>query len=160
MASFNRVFLMGNLTRDPELKYIPSGSAVATFSLAINRVYRLQTGEKKEETTFLRIVVWGKMGENCAQYLKKGSAAFVEGRVVARNWDAPDGSKRTTTEVIATAVQFLNSKTGVAVSEEGYGQSSAPSQSAPKKEPLEEISLDMPSEPPTGKGDGSDVVPF
>ncbi len=159
MASFNRVFLMGNLTRDPELKYIPSGSAVATFSLAINRVYRLQTGEKKEETTFLRIVVWGKMGENCAQYLKKGSAAFVEGRVVARNWDAPDGSKRTTTEIIATAVQFLNSKTGGAVSDEGYGDSS-PSQPRSKREPLEEISLDMPSEPPMGLEDGNDVVPF
>ncbi len=107
MASLNRVFLIGNLTRDPELRYIPSGSAVVSFSLAVNRVYRLQSGEKKEEVSFVRVVVWGKMAENCNEYLKKGSPAFVEGRLQSRSWDGPDGQKRSTMEVIATSVQFL-----------------------------------------------------
>ena len=94
MASFNRVLLMGNLTRDPELRYIPSGTAVTTFTLAVNRVYKTPSGEKKEEVSFIRVVVWGRMGETCAEYLKKGSGAFVEGRLQSRSWDAPDGQKR------------------------------------------------------------------
>ena len=81
MASFNKALLMGNLTRDPELRYIPSGSAVTSFTVAMNRVYKLQTGEKKEETSFVRVVVWGRMAETCGEYLKKGSPVFVEGRL-------------------------------------------------------------------------------
>ena len=78
MASLNRVLLIGNLTRDPELRYIPSGTAVTTFTLAVNRVYKTPSGEKKEDVSFIRVVVWGKMGETCAEYLKKGSSCFVE----------------------------------------------------------------------------------
>lgn len=107
MASLNKVMLIGNLTRDPELRYIPNGSAVASFTLAMNRVYKLQTGEKKEETSFVRVVVWGRMAEVCGEYLTKGSPAFVEGRLQSRSWDAPDGQKRSTIEVIAMNVQFL-----------------------------------------------------
>jgi single-strand DNA-binding protein len=112
MASLNKVILIGNLTRDPELRYIPSGSAVATFSLAINRVYKLQTGEKKEEVTFIRVVVWGRMAEVCGEYLTKGAPVFVEGRLQTRSWDDKDGTKKNTTEVIAQNIQFLKSGGG------------------------------------------------
>ncbi len=112
MASFNKVLLMGNLTRDPELRYIPNGSAVTSFTLAMNRVYKLQTGEKKEEVTFIKVVVWGRMAEICGEYLKKGSGAFVEGRLQSRTWDGPDGQKRNAVEVIAMNVQFLNRASG------------------------------------------------
>ena len=106
-ASFNKVMLIGNLTRDPELRYIPSGQAVTSFTLAVNRTYSSQSGEKKEETSFIRIVVWGRRGEVCNEYLKKGSPVFVEGRLQSRNWEGQDGTKRSTIEVIAFNVQFL-----------------------------------------------------
>lgn len=107
MANLNRVLLIGNLTRDPELRYVPSGTAVVTFTLAVNRVYKTQTGEKKEEVSFIRIVVWGRRAEVCGEYLSKGSPVFVEGRLQSRNWETSDGQKRSTTEVIADNVQFL-----------------------------------------------------
>jgi single-strand DNA-binding protein len=108
MASLNKVLLMGNLTRDPELRYIPSGQAVTTFTIAVNRTYASQSGEKKEEVSFIRVVVWARRAEVCNEYLKKGSPVFVEGRLQSRSWDAPDGSKRSTIEVIAQNVQFLS----------------------------------------------------
>ncbi len=111
-ASLNRVLLIGNLTRDPELRYIPSGQAVTTFSIAVNRTYMSQAGEKKEEVSFIRIVVWAKRAEVCHEYLKKGSPVFVEGRLQSRSWDAPDGTKRNTLEVIAQNVQFLGRGSG------------------------------------------------
>ncbi|MBI4358367.1 MAG: single-stranded DNA-binding protein [Candidatus Omnitrophica bacterium] len=106
-ANLNRVLLIGNLTRDPELRYIPSGQAVTTFTLAVNRTYVASTGEKKEEANFIRIVVWAKRAEVCHEYLRKGSPVFVEGRLQSRSWDAPDGTKRSTIEVVAQNVQFL-----------------------------------------------------
>jgi len=109
MANLNKVFLIGNLTRDPELRYIPSGTAVATFTMAVNRVYATQTGEKKEQVTFVRIVVWGRRAEVCGEYLSKGSPVFVEGRLQSRSWETQTGEKRSTTEVIADNVQFLRS---------------------------------------------------
>lgn len=106
-ASLNRVFLMGNLTRDPELRYVPSGTAVTSFDIAVNRVYALQSGEKKEETSFVRIVVWARRAEVCAEYLTKGSPVFVEGRLRSRSWETQDGQKRSIIEVVANNVQFL-----------------------------------------------------
>ena len=134
MASLNKVLLIGNLTRDPELRYIPNGSAVATFTLAMNRVYKLQTGEKKEEVTFIRVVVWGRMAEVCGEYLKKGAPVFVEGRLQSRSWDGPDGQKKNTTEVIANNIQFLRSQGG-------KSDFSADSPSAMKEE-IPDIQLD------------------
>lgn len=137
-ASFNRVLLIGNLTRDPELRYIPSGQAVTTFTLAVNRTYAAATGEKKEETSFIRIVVWAKRAEVCHEYLRKGSPVFVEGRIQSRSWDAPDGTKRSTVEVVAQNVQFLGRASdrtqtaeppadvpppGEAIIEDGFGHS-------------------------------------
>lgn len=111
-ASLNRVLLIGNLTRDPELRYIPSGQPVTTFTIAVNRTYLSTTGEKKEDVNFLRVVVWGKRAEVCHEYLKKGSPVFVEGRLQSRNWEAQDGTKRNTVEVVAQNVQFLSRGTG------------------------------------------------
>jgi single-strand DNA-binding protein len=117
-ASLNRVILIGNLTRDPELRYLSSGTAVATFSIAVNRTYTTQTGEKKEEATFVRIVTWDKRAEVCNEYLKKGSPVCIEGRLQSRTWEAPDGAKRSTIEVIASNVQFLNRSSGTRVAAE------------------------------------------
>ncbi len=107
MANFNKVFLIGNLTRDPELRYIPSGTAVASFGLATNRVYTGSSGEKKQETCFVRVVVWGRTAEICGEYLSKGSPAFIEGRLQYRSWEGQNGEKRSTLEVCAERVQFL-----------------------------------------------------
>jgi single-strand DNA-binding protein len=109
-ASMNKVFLMGNLTRDPELRYVPSGSAVANFTVAVNRSYKDGTGEKKEEVSFIRVVVWGKMAEVCGEYLSKGRPVLVEGRLKSRAWEAQDGQKKSALDVVATSVQFLGSR--------------------------------------------------
>lgn len=113
MAKLNKVFLIGNLTRDPELRYVPSGSAVTNFTIATNRTYTLQSGEKKEEVCYVRIVVWGRIAEICGEYLSKGSPVFVEGRLQSRSWETPQGEKRSTLEVIAQNVQFLGRGKGV-----------------------------------------------
>jgi len=107
MASLNKVFLIGNLTRPPELRYTPSGTAVADVRLAVNRNYTTQSGEKREDTCFLTVVVWGKQAEACGEYLDKGSPILVEGRVQTREWEGKDGQKRTVMEVVADRVQFM-----------------------------------------------------
>ena len=106
MVSFNRVLLIGNLTKDPELRYTPSGTAVANLRLAVNSSYKAQDGSRKEETCFVTIVVWSKQAELCNQYLKKGRSIFVEGRLIYRQWEA-EGKTRSTMEVRADRVQFL-----------------------------------------------------
>ncbi len=107
MANLNKVFLIGNLTRDPELRYIPSGTAVATFTVASGRVYTASSGERKEETCFVRVVSWARQAELCGEFLSKGSPVFVEGRLQSRSWETPDGQKRSTIEVVAQNIQFL-----------------------------------------------------
>jgi len=107
MASLNKVFLIGNLTKPPELRYTPSGTAVADLRLAGNRNYTTQGGEKREETCFLTVVVWGKQAESCGEYLDKGSPILVEGRLQTREWEAKDGGKRTVIEVVGERVQFM-----------------------------------------------------
>ena len=100
---------MGNLTRDPDLKYTPSGAAVCNFGLAVNRKYKAGD-DWNEEVTFVNITVWNKQGENCAEYLHKGSAVFLEGRLNSQQWETQDGSKRNKLEVVANTVQFLDKK--------------------------------------------------
>jgi single-strand DNA-binding protein len=107
MASLNKVFLIGNITRDPELRYATSGTAVANFSVAINRFYTAANGEKKQDTCFTRVVTWGKQAEACSRYLNKGRPVFVEGRLSSRSWTSANGEKRSTMEVVADRVQFL-----------------------------------------------------
>lgn len=111
MANLNKVFLIGNLTRDPELRYVPSGTAVASFTVAMNRVYVLPSGEKKQEASFIRVVVWARRAEVCGEYLNKGSLVFVEGRLQSRSWEGQDGQRRSTVEVIADNVQFIGKVT-------------------------------------------------
>ncbi len=104
--NLNKAFIIGNLTRDPELKTLPSGSAVCNFSLAVNRVWYNAEKVKQQEVEFINIVVFGKMGENVAQYMKKGSSLMVEGRIKTRSWEGQDGKKNYRTEIIAESVQF------------------------------------------------------
>ncbi|MEA3369501.1 MAG: single-stranded DNA-binding protein [Candidatus Ratteibacteria bacterium] len=112
MANLNKVFLIGNLTRDPELRYLPDGRPVCNFGIAINRVYMTANREKKEEVCFLRIVVWGKQGESCSRFLNKGRPVFVEGRLQSRSWETQSGEKRSALDVIAERVQFLGGRPG------------------------------------------------
>ena len=114
MASLNKVLLIGNLTRPPELRYTPGGTAVADLRMAVNRNYTTQSGEKREEACFLTVVVWGKQAESCGEYLDKGSQIFVEGRLQTRDWEGKDGGKRTVTEVVAERVQFMSRTKGAA----------------------------------------------
>ncbi|MBU0572310.1 single-stranded DNA-binding protein [Patescibacteria group bacterium] len=116
--SLNKVSLIGNLTRDPELRFTPQGTAVCTFGLATNRQWTTESGEKKEDVEFHKIVAWTKLAELCAQLLTKGRKAYVEGRLQTRSWDAQDGAKRTTTEIVISSMIILDSKRGS--SEEGF----------------------------------------
>ncbi len=103
----NKIFLFGNLTREPEMKSLPSGSKVTQFSLATNRVYKDQAGNKQEQTEFHNIVIFGRQAETSAQYLKKGQGVMIEGRIQTRSWDDPNGGgKKYRTEIIAESVQF------------------------------------------------------
>ena len=111
MRGYSKAIIMGNLTRDPELRYIPSGAAVANFTVAVNRKYTPQgSSETKEETSFLPVVVWGKNAENCNQYLKKGRPVFIEGELRQRSWEDKEGQKRSIVEIHAINVQFLGGR--------------------------------------------------
>lgn len=108
--SLNKVQLIGNLTRDPELRYTPSGAAVCTFGLATNRSWNTDAGEKHEETEFHNIVSWNKLAELCSQFLAKGRKVYVEGRLATRTWQAQDGAQRTRTEVVIDDMILLDNK--------------------------------------------------
>jgi single-strand DNA-binding protein len=116
--SLNKVTLIGNLTRDPELRYTPQGSAVCTFGLATNRQWTTDSGEKKEDVEFHRVVSWNKLAEICAQLLKKGRKAYVEGRLQTRDWEGQDGVKRTTTEIVISDMILLDSKFATGASDD------------------------------------------
>ncbi len=119
MASFNKVIFMGNLTKDPEIRYTPGGTAVASFRLAMN--HRFKQGEEfKEDVCFVDIVVFGKQAENCSQYLNKGNGVVIEGRLQERRWQTDDGQKRSKHEVVAQSVRFLPKR------QEGGGGKMAP----------------------------------
>ena len=108
MASLNRVLLVGNLTRDPEVRYLASGAPVADIGLAVSRKFRTQQGEDREEVCFVNVTAWGKTAENCGQYLSKGSPILVEGRLKFDQWEK-DGQKQSRLTVVAESVQFLSS---------------------------------------------------
>ena len=109
MASFNRVMLMGNLTRNPELKYTPSGTAVTDLGLAVNESFKNKAGETVEQTCFVDVVVWGRQAETASEFLTKGSPAFIEGRLQFDQWENQEGEKRSKLRVRAERVQFLSS---------------------------------------------------
>jgi single-strand DNA-binding protein len=122
LAAVNKVFLSGRLTRDPELRYTPNGSSVSSFSLASSRSYKGQDGQWKEIVAYINISAWGKLALLTNEYLKKGSAVFVEGRLKSRSWQTDDGQKRSAVEVNAERIQFLDR---------------APRPGAPEGEPVE-----------------------
>ncbi|MBM3902692.1 MAG: single-stranded DNA-binding protein [Verrucomicrobia bacterium] len=149
MASYNKVILLGNLTRDPELRYTPKGTAVARLGLAVNRSYKSETGETKEEVTFLDVDAWGKQAELIGQYLRKGNPLFVEGRLRLDQWDDKQtGQKRSALKVVMENFQFIGGRA------EGVQGAVAPSR--PPSRPA------GPAEPPTSDGPPpeEDDVPF
>lgn len=125
MASINRVILVGNLGKDPELRYTKSGQPVANFSLATTDRWEGKDGGTEERTEWHRIVVWGKAAENCQKYLSKGSSVYIEGSLQTRKWEDKDGTEKQTTEIRVTSVQFLGSKKS-----ESNEPAKAPEQSA------------------------------
>ena len=131
----NKAIIIGNLTRDPELKAIASGNKVCTFSVATNRVYKDSNGVRQEKTDYHNIVVWGKTAENVATYMKKGSQILVEGRMETRSWDdAATGTKKYRTEIIADTVQFGSKSSG--------GQSSGPASASTSSSKAEDEDID------------------
>lgn len=108
--SVNKVIILGRLGQDPELKYTPTGAAVCTFSVATSESWMDKAGQKQEKTEWHRVVVWGKSGENCGQYLKKGRQVYLEGRLQTRSWDDQSGQKRYTTEITANTVEFIGDR--------------------------------------------------
>jgi single-strand DNA-binding protein len=133
MASFNKVILVGNLTRDPELRYTPKGTAIAKIGMAVNRVWTNEAGEKKEEVTFVDVDVFGRTAENVGQYMRKGSPILIEGRLRLDQWDDKQtGQKRTKLGVVAETVQFLGAARGDAGGARG-GEGAA--ESAPRSRP-------------------------
>ena len=158
MVSLNRVLLIGNLTKDPELRYTPSGTPVANLRLAVNSSFKDQSGQRKEETCFVTIVVWSKQAEICNQYLKKGRSVFIEGRLLYRSWEA-EGKTRSTMEVRADRVQFLGlpaapaAQAGGPVGGAGRDQAAAP-------EPVEVVRHDAPEVEAGTEADQDADVPF
>lgn len=164
MASYNKVLLIGNLTRDPEVRYTPKGTAIAQIGLAVNRQWTTEAGEQKEEVTFVDVEVWGRQAETAGQYLSKGRPVFIEGRLKLDQWDDKEsGQKRSKLKVVAERVQFLGApRQGAEFNEgaggerparpagnRGGGRSSAASAPAPAPEA---------EEPPAGGSD--DNIPF
>jgi len=116
MASLNKVLLIGNLTKDPELRYTPNGIAVVNLRLAVNRKYKDKNGENKEEVCYMTVVAWDRQAEVCNQYLKKGRPVFIEGRLQMRSWEAANGEKRSIVDVRAERIQFLGAAGGAGAS--------------------------------------------
>src|SRR5436190_13857643 len=136
MASFNKVILLGNLTRDPEVRYTPKGSAVCDLGIAVNRVYTTDSGERREEVTYVDVVLWARLAEIAGEYLKKGRAVFIEGRLQMDTWeDKQTGQKRSRIKVVGENMQFVDSRRDGGGDEEGGGGGggnySRPAQSRP-----------------------------
>jgi single-strand DNA-binding protein len=149
--NLNKVFILGRLTGDVKLRTTPSGMPVASFGVATNRYWTDKTGQKQEKTDFHNVVVWGKTAEIANQYLIKGSVVFIEGRIETRSWDAPDGTKKWRTEIIAERLQLGPKPRGEA------GGENPPVGGPPKEEKLAEIQLDEENPP---QDINPDEVPF
>ncbi len=138
----NKVYLIGNLTRDPELKSLPTGNKVTQFGIATNRVYKLENGTKQESTEYHNIVVFGRQAETSAQYLKKGQSVLIEGRIQTRSWDdATTGTKKNRTEIVAESVQFGSKIGGADFANDGQsvGHASGTSATASKSSAAPEL---------------------
>ncbi len=131
MASVNRVIVMGNLTRDPELRYTPSGAAVTSFGLGINRRFRDGSGAPKDEATFVEIVAWGKQAEVCGEYLAKGRLVLIEGRLRQERWETREGEGRSVLKVVADRIQFLGNGRPQAAEDAEADEATAPESEVP-----------------------------
>lgn len=131
--NLNKVLLLGNLTRDPESRVIPSGQQVVSFGVATNRIWNDASGAKQQKAEFHNVVAWGKLAQICGQYLKKGQLVYIEGRIETRVWDAQDGTKRNRTEIVAESMQMGPRLAGMAREAGSFGgaEKSAPSSSVP-----------------------------
>lgn len=160
--SLNKVQLIGNLTRDPELRYTPQGTAVCTFGVATNRQWKTESGEMKDEAEFHKIVAWNQLAEICSKMLHKGSRVYVEGRLQTRSWTAQDGSQKQTVEIVVNDMLVLDSK------REGVGEASVPDDFGEAPEPeveTEEPKKEKKSKVKKGKEndetkDESEDIPF
>jgi single-strand DNA-binding protein len=161
--SLNRAQLIGNLTRDPELRQIPGGSTVASFSIATNFTWNDQQGQKQEKAEFHNIVAWRKLAEICGQYLKKGSKVFIEGRMQTREWEGEDGVKRYRTEIVADNMIMLSGKSGgMGNGEEmSYGNGMQSQHSGLKKSAQNNEAPEMSEQPIMAEGEVTvDDLPF
>jgi single-strand DNA-binding protein len=172
--SLNKVQLIGNLTRDPELRYTPTGAAVCTIGLATNRTWTTEAGEKKEEVEFHRIIAWNKLAELCSQLLTKGRKIFIEGRLRTNSWTAQDGTQRNTTEIVMEDMILLDSKRPIPAGEgEGEGADTgapqapaASSQGTPTPPPAKgkkaktDTAVKEPQQDPPSEEVNPDDIPF
>lgn len=153
MANFNKVILLGNLTRDPEVRYTPKGAAVCDIAIAVNRQYTLETGEKREEVTYVDVVLWARLAEIAGEYLKKGRPVFIEGRLQMDTWeDKQSGQKRTKLRVVGESMQLLGSRppgTGAPAEAGDMDQSQSSGRSSPP-----------PPKPATKPEPDEDEIPF
>src|SRR5438067_12314741 len=156
-GSVNKVILIGNLGRDPEVRYTPSGQAVANFTVATNEAWTDKAGQKQERTEWHRVFVWGKSAENCGEYLSKGRQVFVEGRLQTREWTNKEGVKQYTTEIVANPVVFLS---GGDRSGQGRGGGRSAGGSAGTDELGGPPAGFDESAAPSGKGPSDDDIPF
>jgi len=147
--SLNKAILIGNLTRDPELRYTPQGTAVCTFGLATNRQWVTESGEKKEDAEFHRLVAWNKLAEICSQLLTKGRKVYVEGRLQTRSWTGQDGAQRTSTEIVVSDMIILDSRREAG---EGGGEFEVPEEPTETQvAPVSEEAKEKEEEPKKGK---------
>jgi single-strand DNA-binding protein len=159
MASVNKCIFIGNLGRDPEIRYMPSGDAMANFSIACTDTFKGKTGERQERTEWVRIVMFGKQAEIAGEYLKKGSPVYIEGRLQTRKWQNKEGQDQYTTEIVADRMQMLGGRSGGGNAFEVMeGGDEAPRQSAPRQQ------APAASKPAAGGGSGfddfEDDIPF
>jgi single-strand DNA-binding protein len=166
MASLNRVYLLGNLTRDPEVRYAPSGSAVADLRMAVSRRYKTASGEEKEETCFVSVAVWGKQGESCGEYLSKGSPLLVEGRLRYEEWEK-DGQKNNRLSVVAERVQFIGAPRRSEPRDGSPDEAESRDEPAPRPAPVNRASANRapaapaaPAAAPAGGRSDDDDLPF
>ena len=151
--SLNKCMIIGNLGRDPEMRYTPSGQPVTQFTVAVNRNYKNQAGEWQEETEWFRIVAWGPLAERTAEYLRKGRKVYVEGRLQTRQWEGQDGQKRYTTELVANTVTPLDPRP------RDEGPAGEPAAPAPREKPPGEPAGE-PAAEPTPEYTDLDDLPF
>jgi len=159
MASVNKVILVGNLGRDPEIRYLPSGDPVANVTIATSSKYKSKTGEMVEETEWHRVTFFGKLAEIVGQYLKKGRSVYVEGRIKTRKYTDKDGVEKYATDIIANEMQMLGSREGMGEPSGddeggGYSRPAAPARPAPAARPA------APAKPSSGFEDMDDDIPF